>query len=64
MGRCLSLIGMMVFTLGVVAIASVVKSPARPTLPPPNDAPPPPPHGASRLPTLPALAFHYRFSLN
>jgi hypothetical protein len=64
MGRCLSLVGMMVFTFGVVAMASVVQTPARPALPPPNDAPPAPACGCPRFLTLPALAFHARFSLN
>ncbi len=63
MGRCLSLLGMMVFTLGVVAMASVVKQSARPALPP-EKAPPSPACGCSRLLTVPALAFHARFSLN
>jgi hypothetical protein len=64
MGRCLSLIGMMVFTLGVVAVASAVKQPARPALPPENDNPPAPAGNHPRFRTLPALAYPARFSLN
>ncbi len=61
MGRCLSLIGMMVFTLGVVAMASVVKQTARPALPPEKEVPPVPAADSSRLLTL---AYPAQFSLN
>jgi hypothetical protein len=55
---------MMVFALGVVAMASVVKTPTRPALPPSTDTPPAPADGCSRPLTLPALAYHTPFSLN
>jgi hypothetical protein len=66
MGRCLSLIGMMVFTLGVVAMTSLVKQPAPPSLPPESDdnrlAPAP---SNPRMRTIPAaFAYPARFSLN
>ena len=60
MGRCLSLFGMMVFTLGVVALASLAKGSSHP--PAPEAAP------ATEQPGVPgALAarmFHAPFSLN
>ena len=62
MVRCLSLLGMMVFALGVFALASAVPSPPLPQLPPPDDNPKS--RGKPGFATLPALAFHARFSLN
>jgi hypothetical protein len=62
MVRCLSLLGMMVFALGVFALASAAPSPASPQLPPRDDNPGP--RSKPRFATLPALAFHARFSLN
>ncbi len=63
MGRCLSLFGMMVFTVGMFALASVAK--AAPTQPVPSPNP-----DDTQKPTrpqiidFPAQAFHARFSLN
>jgi hypothetical protein len=63
--RCLSLLGMMVFTLGVIALASAAPTPAPQALPPSNDDNPGANrHRGPRFATLPALAFHVRFSVN
>ena len=61
MNRGLSLFGMILFTAGVVALAALAKNSAsRPRLPeaaaPPRDCP--------RLPEIPSLFFHARFSVN
>jgi hypothetical protein len=64
MGRMFSLLGMMVFTLGVFALASSVPTPAAALPPPPADDNDPPRIGGHRFETQPALAFHARFSLN
>jgi hypothetical protein len=65
MGRCLSLLGMMVFALGVVALASVARTPAATPAPTPNgpDLKPTPadaPAPASR----PSRLYRASFSLN
>jgi hypothetical protein len=63
MGRCFSLFGMMVFALGVVALATVGRKPAG--LPAPDREPVPvPDRGVPRVTLFPALAFHAPFSLN
>ncbi len=60
MGRCLSLFGMMFFTLGVVALASLAKGSPRPS-PLPEEAPA---RGWSRLPVIADTSFHAPYSLN
>jgi hypothetical protein len=62
MGRCLSLFGMMVFTVGMFALASVAKAVPQPVPPPtPDDTPKP---TRPQVLDFPAPAFHARFSLN
>jgi hypothetical protein len=62
MGRCLTLLGMMAFTVGVVALASAVQEVARPArLPQEPQASPVP---APRLPVIAARGYHAPLSLN
>jgi hypothetical protein len=58
MGRCFSLFGMMVFTMGVVALASLAGAPPAPARREPSGPARP------RPPRLRALAYHAPFSLN
>jgi hypothetical protein len=62
MGRCLSLLGMMVFTVGVVALSSLARGAAQPAALPQNDTPKT--CGCPRPAVMPALSFHAPFSLN
>jgi hypothetical protein len=65
MARCLSLLGMMVFTMGIFALASAAPTSTPTPLPPPTDDDCRCRQSRrSRLATVPALAFHARFSLN
>jgi hypothetical protein len=63
MVRCFSLLGMVAFALGVVALAAVSRKAA--AIPAPQRGPLPAPAGDKpRLSVFPALAFHAPFSLN
>jgi hypothetical protein len=66
MVRCPSLLGLMALTLGALAVAALAREPTRPALPPaaPAGADRAPTLSGPRLATVPALAFHVRFSLN
>ncbi len=63
MGPFPSLLGMMVFSLGVIAVATLAQEPRRPA-PPPAPASDTTARRSSRLAALPAPAFPVRFSLN
>jgi hypothetical protein len=63
--RLFALLGIVVFTVGVMTLASPASAaPAPPLPPPPSDDNPNARRSVPQLETVPALAFHARFSLN
>jgi hypothetical protein len=64
MGRYLSLLGMVVFTLGVVALASITRSPSRQPASPPSSGPDLTPAGGICAGSLSARLYRAAFSLN
>jgi hypothetical protein len=63
MGRCPPLLGLVVLTLGALAVTALARRPA-PRPPTPSGGGLPPARGGRGLGILPGPAFHARFSLN